>query len=158
MRDVRGITTLICILLALIAGCASTPQASLTTDSDAKRFDSAPNAALIYIYRPIGGGPGVSTIWLDGRLVGESLPQSFFRVAARPGRNRITTSGNDLGRLEFDTHADGVYFVEARVQGESQSEASSSFRLVTPDTGKAAIVGCCRMLEAWRPGQPRLNF
>jgi hypothetical protein len=158
MRNVQGIPAVIGILLALLAGCASTPEASLTTDADAKRFDSAPNAALIYIYRPIGAGPGVSTIWLDGRLVGESLPQSFFRVAARPGHNRITTSGNDPGRLEFDTRADGVYFVEARVQGVSQSEASSSFRLVAPEIGKAAIVDCCRMLEAWRPGQPRLNF
>jgi hypothetical protein len=158
MRNVQSILAVIGILLVLLSGCASTPQGSLSSDADAKRFDPAPNAAIIYIYRPIGAGHGVSTIWLDGRLVGESLPQSFFRVAARPGHNRITTSGNDPGRLELDTRSDGVYFVEARVEGESQSEAISSFRLVPPESGKAAIVGCCRMLEAWRPGQPRLNF
>jgi hypothetical protein len=156
MRNGPIISAVIGVLLALLAGCASTPQASLGTDADAKRFDSAPNAAIIYIYRPIGAGQGVSTIWLDGRLVGDSLPQSFFRVAARPGHNRITTAGNDPGRLEFDTRADEVYFVEARVEGESHSESISSFRLVTPESGKTAIVGCCRMLEAWRPGQPRL--
>ena len=155
---VTAALTAIVLALAILSGCASTPEASITSDADAKRFDTAANAAMVYIYRPIGGGPGVSTIWLDGRLVGESLPQSFFRVAARPGRNLITVSGNDPGRLEFDTRADGIYFVEARVEGETQSEAISRFRLVPPETGKTAIVGCCRMLEAWRPGQPRLNF
>ena len=158
MRNVQNIPAIVCILLALIAGCASTPQATLSSDADAKRFDSAMNAAVVFIYRPIGAGHGVSTIWLDGRLVGESLPQSFFRVVARPGHNRITTSGNDPGRLEFDTRADEVYFVEARVEGETQSEARSSFRLVTPEMGKTAIAGCCRMLETWRPGQNRFNF
>src|SRR3954471_15740893 len=139
---VTAALTAIVLALAFLSGCASTPEASFTTDADAKRFDTAPNAAIVYIYRPIGSGRGVSTIWLDGRLVGESLPQSFFRVAAKPGRNRITVSGNDVGRLEFETRPDGIYFVEARVEGESQSEAASRFRLVPPETGKAAIVGC----------------
>ena len=146
------------IVLAFLAGCASTPEASLSSDADAKRFDSAMNAAIIYIYRPIGAGQGVSTIWVDGRLVGESLPQTFFRVVARPGRNRITTSGNDQGRLELNTAREGVYFVEAQVAGITQSEASTLFRQVAPELGKTAIAGCCRMLETWRPGQDRFNF
>ena len=145
-------------MLALLAGCASTPEASLGSDADAKRFDSAPNAAIIYIYRPTGAGHGVSTIWVDGRLVGETLPRTFFRVAVRPGRTRITTSAADPGRIEFDTQVDGVYFVEAQVAGETQSESITNFRRVTPEAGKSTIAGCCRMLETWRPGQQRLNF
>ena len=145
-------------VLAVLAGCASTPEASLSSDADAKRFDTAPNAAIVYIYRPTGAGRGVSTIWVNGRLVGESLPRTFYRVPVRPGRTRITTSANDPGKLEFDTQLDGVYFVEARVEGETQSEAASTFRRITPEIGKAAIVSCCRMLETWRPGQDRLNF
>ena len=158
MRNVHRIPVVIGMLLAFIAGCASTPEASLSSEADAKRFDSAMNAAIIYIYRPIGAGQGVSTIWVDGRLVGESLPQTFFRVVARPGRNRITTSGNDQGRLDLETQREGVYFVEAQVAGITQSEASTLFRRVAPEVGKAAIASCCRMLETWRPGQERLNF
>lgn len=149
---------LLALALSLLAGCASTPMASPDTEADAKQFEPALNAAIVYIYRPIGSGPGVSTIWLDGRLVGESLPETFYRVAARAGRNRITTSGNDSGRLEFETRSGGVYFVEARVSGETQSEANSRFRLVDPQAGKTAVEACCRMLETWRPGQPRLNY
>lgn len=157
MRAVQGIALLAGFVLVL-AGCASTPMASPETEADAKQFNPAINAAIVYIYRPIGSGPGISTIWLDGRLVGESLPETFYRVAARAGRNRITTSGNDSGRLEFETRSGGVYFVEARVTGDTQSEANSSFRLIDPEVAKALVERCCRMLDTWRPGQPRLNY
>ena len=160
MMTMRNILKLAPVLaLALIAGCGSTPLASPSRDAEAKRFEPAMNSALLYIYRPAGyGGRGVTTMWVDGRLVGESLPETYFRVAVRPGRNRITVSGADQGRLEIETRADGVYFVEAQVAGETQSEANTVFRRVAPETGKAAVAGCCRMLETWRPEQPRINF
>ncbi len=157
MRIVQGIVILAGFVLVL-AGCASTPMASPDSEADAKEFNPALNAAVVYIYRPIGSGPGISTIWLDGRLVGETLPETFFRVPVRAGRNRITTSGNDSGRLEFNTQSGGVYFVEARVSGDSQSEANSRFRLMDANVGKADVERCCRMLETWRPSQPRLNY
>lgn len=153
-----------CFLLAVIAtllcaACASTPEAPASSDAEAKRFESAVNAAIIYLYRPSApGGGAASTIWIDGRLIGESLATTFFRVAVRPGRNRITASGGDVGRLEIDTQADGVYFVETQVLGESQGAATTIFRSVAPETGKAAIMRCCNMLETWRPGQSRFNF
>ena len=117
------------------------------------------NAAIIYLYRPQGpGGDAASTVWVDGRLLGETLPTTYFRVPVRPGRNRITTSGNDVGRIEVDTRAGEIYFVEMRVLGESEGGTTTIFRSVAPAAAKAAIVGCCHMLEAWRPGQSRINF
>ena len=134
-------------------------MASLERDADAKRFESALNAAIIYLYRPRApGGDAASTVWIDGRLLGETLPTTYFRVPVRPGRNRITTSGNDVGRIEVDTRAGDIYFVEMQVLGESEGGTTTIFRSVAPATGKAAIVGCCHMLEAWRPGQSRINF
>jgi hypothetical protein len=159
MRSALIIVPVVCVVLAGLAGCAATPLSSAESDADAKRFETAANAAIIYIYRPTGyGGHGVSTIWIDGRLVGETLPGTFFRVPVRPGRNRLTVSGADAGRLEIDTKTEGVYFVETQVSGERQSEANTTFRGVAPEIGKAAILGCCRMLEAWRPGQWRFNY
>ena len=138
-------------MIALLTGCASTPLASLEADREAKRFDSAPNAAMIYVYRPKGyGGHGVSTIWINDRLVGQTLPETFYRVPVRPGRARINVSGHDPGRLEFDTEAGGVYYVEAQVAGEAQSESNTVFRRVAPEIGQPAIQSCCRLLETWR--------
>lgn len=159
MRSLLKIAPALIALLILLAGCGSTPLASSSSDADAKRFEPAMNSALIYIYRPTGyGGHGVSTMWVDGRLIGESLPETFFRVPVRPGRSRITGSGADQGRLEIETRPDGVYFVEAQVAGETQSEANTIYRRVSPEAGKAAVAACCRLLETWRPGQPRINF
>lgn len=158
MHNAARIATLISFLVLLVAGCASTPEASLSSDADAKRFEPALNAAIVYVYRPTGAGHGVATLWVNGRLLGETLPLTYFRVPVSPGRTRLTAAGGDSGRIEFDTQRDGVYFVEAQVAGESQSESSTIFRRVPPETGKAAIVNCCRMLESWRPGQQRLNF
>lgn len=153
------LTSALLVLLAFLGGCASTPEAPASSDAEAKRFESAVNAAIIYLYRPSApGGRGASTIWIDGRLIGETLPTTFFRVAVRPGRNLITASGGDSGRLEMNTRADGVYFVEMQVFGESESESSTVFRGVTPEVGKAAIQRCCMLLETWRPGQSRFNF
>ncbi len=159
MRNTLRIAPAIVLLLALVGGCASTPMASRESDADAKRFETAPNAAIIYLYRPPApGGDAASTIWVDGRLIGETLPTTYFRVPVRAGYHRINAAGSDLGRLEIDAKAEGVYFVEMQVLGESQSATTTIFRSVAPETGKAAILRCCRLLEAWRPGQSRFNF
>jgi hypothetical protein len=159
MSHALKITSTLTLLLALLGGCASTPEASPDTDADAKRFESAPNAAIIYLYRPLApGGNAASTLWVDGRLIGETLSTTFFRVAVRPGRNRISASGSDAGRLEIDTQAAGIYFVETQVLGDAQGASTTFFRSVAPATGKAAILRCCNMLETWRPGQSRFNF
>ncbi len=159
MSGLLKIISALVLLSAMLGGCASTPEAAPASDAEAKQFESALNAVIIYLYRPLGpSGRGISTIWIDGRLIGETLPTTFFRVAVRPGHNRISGSGADTGRLEIDTKAGEVYFVEMQVRGESQGDSSTVFRLVAPEAGKAAILGCCNRLETWRPGQRRFNF
>lgn len=131
----------------------------MQSDAEAKRFEAGTRTAIIYIYRadaPNSGG--VSTLWLDDRLVGQSLPNTFFRVNARPGRNRITASGNDVGRLEIDTREGDVYFVSMSVFGEGEGSSNTIFRSVTPEIGKQEILRCCTMLETWRPGQWRMPW
>ena len=144
------------VSLVLLGGCASTPEASPGDDADAKRFESAPGAAIIYLYRADAQSSGIATIWIDDRLVGQTLPTTYFRVAVRTGHNRITASGADVGRLEIDTREGGVYFVAMQVIGEMEGSSTTVFRSVTPEVGKAEILRCCTLLETWRPGQRRL--
>jgi len=145
------------LLTALIGGCAATPEASRESDAEAKRFESAPRAAIIYLYRADTPNSGTTaTLWIDGRIVGESVQATYFRVIARPGRNRISASGHDLGRIEIDTRENEVYFVAMQVLGDGESSSGTIFRSVAPEVGKAAILRCCTMLETWRPGQTRL--
>jgi hypothetical protein len=144
------------LLLALLGGCAATPEAPPASDAEAKHFESAPRAAIIYLYREDNPSRGVSAIWVDGRPVGQTLPATYFRVAVRPGHNRITAFASDPGWLEIETREGGVYFVALRVAGEAESSPSTTFRIVPPAVGKTEILRCCTMLETWRPGQWRL--
>jgi hypothetical protein len=157
MRDIFRIAPLFTLLLALLAGCSTTPQASRESDTDAKRFEPALRSALIYLYRPDFSG-GVATVWVDDRLVGQTVAGTYFRVVVRPGRNRITIGGNDTGRIEIDTREEGVYFVEIRVLGEGEGSHMTVFRSVPPETGKQVLLQCCTLLENWRPGQSRLGI
>ncbi len=147
------------LLLALLGGCAATPEASPQSDAEAKRFESAPRTAVVYLYRadsPSVGGTG--TLWADGRLVGQTLAKTYFRLILRPGRNHINAAGNDLGRIEIQTQENEVYFVAMDVLGEDEGSTSTIFRSVPSAAGKAQILHCCTLLETWRPGQWRMPY
>jgi hypothetical protein len=147
------------LLLALLGGCASTSEAPPASDAEAKHFESALRAAIIYLYRAdTPGSSATSTIWVDDRIVGQSLPATYFRVAVRPGRNRIAAFASDQGRLEIDTREGGVFFVAMQVGGDVETPGNTIFRSVPPEAGKAEILRCCTMLETWRPGQWRAPF
>ena len=120
-------------------------------------FESELRTAIIYLYRADLRG-GVSTLWIDNRLIGQTVAATDFRVAVRPGRNVINASGSDQGRIELDTREEGVYFVEMSVLGETEGASTTIFRTVQPDAGKALIAKCCTLLETWRPGQSRFGI
>ena len=140
----------------ILAGCSATPEASRDSDADAKRFDSAPGSAIVYLYRADGpDNRGFTTLWLDGRLIGEITPASYFRVSVRPGTNSLPAYAGDNGRLDFETRSDGVYFVAISVRGGYGAQGST-FSLVAPDVARAQILRCCSLLETWKPGQTRV--
>ena len=145
------------ILALLLGGCSATPLAPREKDADAKLFEPALRSAVVYLYRPDIRG-GFSTIWVNSRLLGETVSGTYFRIAVRPGRTIITASGHDLGRIAIDTREEGVYFVEMRVSGESESDSSTVFRMVNEQAGKQEIARCCALLENWRPGQERFGI
>ena len=150
----RALLTL--LATALLAACAATPEAPLLDDAMAKRFESAPGSAIIYLYRAdTPGGTGSSTLWLDGRLVGESLPRTYFRVSVRPGMNRLTGYSSDTARLEFETRGGEVYFIAISRYGDDGA-GISHFRAVPAETGMTEIKRCCSLLETWKPGQNRM--
>lgn len=136
------------VLLAL-AGCASTPQASLERDAEAKQFITHPNAATIYVYRPdfVSADPD-SVLYADNRLIGATLAGTYFRLDVRPGTHLLHGTGYDQGRLKLETRSGELHFVALNVlAGESH------FRQVSADTGKRELQRCCVLLENWAPGQ-----
>jgi len=143
------------LLVAMIAlaGCASTPQASRERDAEAKRFLSRPDAAVIYVYRndfPTLGGESSndSVLYVNDRLIGATLPMTFFRFDVRAGEHLLRGVARDMGRLTLNTRDGELYFVSLQVVG-----GRSVFRLVDAETGKRDILRCCSLMENWEPGQ-----
>jgi hypothetical protein len=131
--------------------CTSVPQASDARDAEARQFHTHPNSATIYVYRPdLVHGPDAadSVVWMDSRLIGSTLPRTFFRIDARPGKRVVHGDGRDTGRLALDTSAGEIYFVALRV-----ASGISYFEQVPPEKGKRDILRCCAMMENWAPGQ-----
>ena len=150
MPDAMFIRSLIALCaVALCAGCASTPQATPERDAEARRFEPVTREAVIYIYRPgIALSGPETTLWVDNRLVGTSLPGTFFRVIVRPGEVTLYGVGYDQGSLPLRVKRGESAFVALNVvNGRSQ------FRQVAPDEGRRVIRRCCALLETWRPGQ-----
>jgi len=143
------------LLVAMIAlaGCASTPQASRERDAEAKRFLSRPDAAVIYVYRndfPTLGGESSndSVLYVNDRLIGATLPMTFFRFDVRAGEHLLRGVARDMGRLTLNTRDGELYFVSLQVVG-----GRSVFRLVAAETGMRDILRCCSLMENWEPGQ-----
>lgn len=137
-------------LLAALAGCASTPQASPERDAEAKRFITQPGTAALYVYR--NDFPSAisadSVLYVNNRLIGATLPGTFFRVELRPGTHVLYGIGNDQGRLKLEIRSTEPHFVALNVVGDQ-----SYFRQVSAEAGKRELLRCCVLLENWAPGQ-----
>lgn len=133
----------------LAAGCASTPQATREHDAQAKRFETHPGTAAVYVYRSGRDRlADASVLYLDGRIIGDTLPGAYFRIDAQPGRRVLHGAGADLGRIPFDARPGRLYFIETHVV-----EGQSQFRTVPEEIGRERVAKCCALLETWAPGQ-----
>lgn len=90
------------IAIALLSGCASVKMESKEAADKAKQF-AAPRAGMagIYVYRDSFVGKALKKdVWLDGKCVGESGPDTFFYTEAAAGKHTLSTesefSPNDL--------------------------------------------------------------
>ena len=142
---------LCCVLALALAGCASTPQATTGRDAEARQFLTHPGSATLYVYRndlSSDMGDSDNVLYVDGRIIGATLPGTFFRVDVRPGTHVLRGYGFDQGTLKVDTQSGALYFISLNVIG-----GTSHFRLVGPEAGKRMIQACCALLENWAPGQ-----
>lgn len=147
----RPRTALLVSIFAL-AGCVSTPEATPERDAEAKRFMARPDAATIYVYRDeiASAEPGTddTVLYVDDRLIGATLPRTFFRFDVRAGERLLHGYAHDQGSLKVDTRAGELYFVSLQAAG-----GTSRFTLVKPEAGKRDILRCCTLMENWAPGQ-----
>ncbi len=84
--------TSVTLLLAtmILAACASVPMDSLQNDEDAKQFAVPAIGARIYIYRDENFGSAIKVpVSVDGKVIGQSAPKTYFVSDVDPGKHRI---------------------------------------------------------------------
>jgi hypothetical protein len=136
-------------VMMLIGGCTSTPEATPERDALAKEFLTHPNASTIYVYRSEFNHYATdSVLYLDGRVMGTTVPGSYFRLDTTPGRHVLHGTGIDLGTVTLETRAGEIYFVSVTING-----GHSNFEVVPDPQGRERVRACCALLENWAPGQ-----
>lgn len=138
------------VIVALaLAACAATPEASVERDAEAKQFLTHPSAATIYVYRsPANHLDADSVLYIDGRLLGSTLPGTYFRIDTVPGRHVLHGIGIDVGQLALEVRPGQTYFVSLDVIA-----GHSRFAFVPTQIGRERVRACCALLENWGPGQ-----
>lgn len=135
--------------LALLSGCASTPQATAERDAEAKQFVSHPATAAIYVYRnEWNAADDYSVLYVDNRLIGATLPGTYFRVDVQPGKHVLRGFAYDAGQLELDVRPGEIKLVSLNVLS-----GYSRFALRNGEAGRRELLACCVLLENWAPGQ-----
>lgn len=143
------------VAILLLAGCTSVPHAPRESDAEAKQFITHPNAATLYVYRSdfVVADLDDSAVYVDNRLIGSTLPGSYFRIDLLAGDHVLHGYGFDQGRLRITALSGEITFIRLNVTG-----GSSVFQRVDPETGRREIMRCCVLLENWRPGQRPLLY
>lgn len=145
------VAAVIPLLGIALGGCASVPEAAPERNAEARRFETRPGAAALYVFR--NDSPGTPTredsvLYVDDRLIGATLPGTFFRVDLLPGVHRLQGYGYDQGKLKIRARDGEAYFVALNV-----INGTSHFDPVAPDAARREIARCCVLMENWQPGQ-----
>lgn len=139
------------IAVIALAGCTSTPQATTERDAEAKRFLARPDVARIYVFRPDlnTADMGDTVLHVDDRLIGTTLPGTYFVVDVHPGPRVVRAVAPGESQIGINVEAGQLYFVELN----NFEGGSPLLRRVDLDAGKREILRCCALLENWVPGQ-----
>lgn len=153
-RTARIVCTALLIAASVLAGCTSTPQAPRDRDEIAKEFLTHPGYSTVYVFRQGSDSSfDESVLFVDGRLIGSTLPGGYFRLNLQPGRHRLAGMGPDQGNMLLETRGDALHFVRLSVVG-----GHSHFEEIPEKTGRSELTRCCVLLENWAPGQRPLLY
>ena len=98
----------------ILAGCVQLPPSP--QDLQAKRFESVPDKAVIYLVRDIPDfSDRPATITLDDAATITTYPGTYYRWEVAPGVHRIAGFAGDSGVITLDTEPGKVYFVQQRL-------------------------------------------
>lgn len=122
-----------------VAACAPLPPSP--QDLQAKRFETLPDKAVVYLFRD---DPDLSSeptpVMVDDAMRGTTYPGTYFRLELAPGRHRIAGFAGDSGVIEIDVSAGRIHFLQQSVTRPFRFPAHSHFRFVNENYGREAVL------------------
>lgn len=135
--------------VAMLAGCASVPTASVERDAQAKSFSVKPDKASVYVYRNESMGGAVKmAVEVDGQKIGETAAKTYMMLDVAPGKHKLVSKSENDSVLELQAEAGKNYFVWQEVK-MGVLYARSKLQLVDDATGRAGV-GECSMIDIAR--------
>jgi len=111
------------VLVLPLCGCEGmySDKASTSEDASAKKFESKPDVAVIYVYGDSQVGiPRAMFLYRNGLAMGSLDGGSFFRVAVTPGNHVIGTKSPSARSLQDEltvsAKAGQLYYIKVGYQ------------------------------------------
>lgn len=112
------------LIALLVAGCAQLPPTP--EEIQAKKFETVPDKAVIYIVRTPMDSDEAGSITLDNDPI-TTYGGSFYRWVVAPGLHEIAGYAGETGLVKINAQAGHLYFVEHTVYGTPRSGWQWSF-------------------------------
>jgi hypothetical protein len=126
-----------CALLSL--GACVTPLPPSPQELAAKRFETVPGKAVVYVFRDLVNAPQVQApIALDGNAIGTTYGGTFFHLVVDPGPHRLAGMYGDTGSIQFTVAAGELYFIQQSINA-SFGLVTSSFSTVSAAEGRSQV-------------------
>jgi len=105
------------LIALLVAGCAQLPPTP--EEIQAKKFETVPDKAVIYIVRTPMDSSEAGSITLDGTAM-TTFGGTFYRWEVAPGLHEIAGFAGETGLVKINAQAGHQYFVEHTVAGTTR--------------------------------------
>jgi hypothetical protein len=137
----KAVLVLLC--MAMMAGCATT---HMTKPEKAPELVTQPDKAqLVIIRETMFGGAIVFWNYLDGRLIGETMGQSYFITPVAPGPHHVVVASENTCAAQFDFKPGKTYFLGEGVAMGVWRARSSGFYPMTLEDATKAMNSCTYM-------------
>lgn len=140
----KSLILLTFLISSYLTGCASVPMAPEEDDKARKEFSSpTQGSAGLYIYRnSTFGGALKKSVYVDGELLGETAPKTYFYKEVPPGEHTLSTesefSNNDM---MLKTEGGKNYFVRQYIKF-GLVVGGANLELVSEEDGKKGVLEC----------------
>jgi hypothetical protein len=135
------------VSIIVMTGCASINKAPASVDAESKLFKPNASTSQVYVYRNETLGAALSMpVTVDGKLAGNTGPNSFFKFDLPAGAHKFTSQGTE-SELAVTTEVGKLYYIWQEVKMGMMS-GGSKLQLVVEEVGKKAVAECAQIQSA----------